>query len=170
MAHSVIFKPENSALVRSQGPEDSMPDSGKFKDLYLNSAYTYPCQPRAPPDGSVSYAGGRSRGVAACWAGGWRPKLDLRPGIRSGLSGFAWPSSSAIRRSNRSITHCCSRTVACSWALMAMRKSRSAVIRSLSVSTPSISHNDCHPRQRSETRIRPMHLTKSEQLRGRLSR
>ena len=44
MAHSVIFKPENSALVRSQGPEDSMPDSGKFKDLYLNSAYTYPCQ------------------------------------------------------------------------------------------------------------------------------
>ena len=44
MAHSVIFKPENSALVRSQGPEDSMPDSGKFKDLYLNSAVTYPCQ------------------------------------------------------------------------------------------------------------------------------
>ncbi len=25
-----------------------MPDSGKFKDLYLNSAHTYPCQP--PPD------------------------------------------------------------------------------------------------------------------------
>ena len=24
-----------------------MPDSGKFKDLYLNSAHTYPCQP--PP-------------------------------------------------------------------------------------------------------------------------
>ena len=22
-----------------------MPDSGKFKDLYLNSAHTYPCQP-----------------------------------------------------------------------------------------------------------------------------
>ena len=21
-----------------------MPDSGKFKDLYLNSAHTYPCQ------------------------------------------------------------------------------------------------------------------------------
>ena len=37
-----------------------------------------------------------------------------------------------------SITRCCSRTVACSWAMMAMRKSRSAVIRSLSVSTPSI--------------------------------
>ena len=108
--------------------------------------------------------------LGCCCAGGWRPKLDLRPGIRGGPSGFAWPSSSAIRRSNRSITRCCSRTVACSWALMAMRKSRSAVIRSHSVSTPSISHNDCHPRQRSETRIRPMHLTKSEQLRGRLSR
>ena len=25
-----------------------MPDSGKFKDLYLNSAHTYPCQ-GAPP-------------------------------------------------------------------------------------------------------------------------
>ena len=37
-----------------------------------------------------------------------------------------------------SITRCCSRTVACSWAMMAMRTSRSAVIRSLSVSTPSI--------------------------------
>ena len=24
-----------------------MPDSGKFKDLYLNSTHTYPCQPRA---------------------------------------------------------------------------------------------------------------------------
>ena len=48
MAHSVIFKPENSALVRSQGPEDSMPDSGKFKDLYLNSAHTYPCQRKGP--------------------------------------------------------------------------------------------------------------------------
>ena len=23
-----------------------MPDSGKFKDLYLNSAHTYPCQER----------------------------------------------------------------------------------------------------------------------------
>ena len=44
MADSVIFKSENPALVRSQSPEDSMPDSGKFKDLYLNSAHTYPCQ------------------------------------------------------------------------------------------------------------------------------
>ena len=25
-----------------------MPDSGKFKDLYLNSAHTYPCQPESP--------------------------------------------------------------------------------------------------------------------------
>ena len=25
-----------------------MPDSGKFKDLYLNSAHTYPCQPPPP--------------------------------------------------------------------------------------------------------------------------
>ena len=28
-----------------------MPDSGKFKDLYLNSALTYPCQ--QGPEGSV---------------------------------------------------------------------------------------------------------------------
>ena len=64
MAHSVIFKPENSALVRSQGPEDSMPDSGKFKDLYLNSAYTYPCQPGTgesrPVSGSASGYSNRS--------------------------------------------------------------------------------------------------------------
>ena len=26
-----------------------MPDSGKFKDLYLNSAHTYPCQAPGPP-------------------------------------------------------------------------------------------------------------------------
>ena len=26
-----------------------MPDSGKFKDLYLNSAHTYPCHPPPPP-------------------------------------------------------------------------------------------------------------------------
>ena len=26
-----------------------MPDSGKFKDLYLNSAHTYPCQLRTSP-------------------------------------------------------------------------------------------------------------------------
>ena len=26
-----------------------MPDSGKFKDLYLNSAHTYPCQPAGTP-------------------------------------------------------------------------------------------------------------------------
>ena len=26
-----------------------MPDSGKFKDLYLNSAHTYPCQGTYPP-------------------------------------------------------------------------------------------------------------------------
>ena len=25
-----------------------MPDSGKFKDLYLNSAHTYPCQGGSP--------------------------------------------------------------------------------------------------------------------------
>ena len=37
-----------------------MPDSGKFKDLYLNSALTYPCQgPRPPPAGDV---GGRHYG------------------------------------------------------------------------------------------------------------
>ena len=28
-----------------------MPDSGKFKDLYLNSALTYPCQPPLGMDG-----------------------------------------------------------------------------------------------------------------------
>ena len=73
--------------------------------------------PRAPPDGSVSCAGGRSRGVAAfkaaAAAGGWRPELDFRPGIRGGPPGIAWPSISATRRSNRSITRCCCRTVAC---------------------------------------------------------
>ena len=53
-----------------------------------------------------------------CCAGGFRP-------------GFAWPSSSAIRRCNRSIT-------ACNSALMAIRTARSAVVRSTSVSMPCI--------------------------------
>ena len=35
-----------------------MPDSGKFKDLYLNSAHTYPCQP-PPPLIGVCNAGNR---------------------------------------------------------------------------------------------------------------
>ena len=73
-----------------------------------------------------------------CCAGGWRPELGLRPGIRGRPPDLAWPSTSAIRRCNRSITRCCSRTVACSWAMMAMRTSRVAVVRSISVSTPSI--------------------------------
>ena len=42
--------------------------------------------------------------LGCCCAGGWRPDFALRPGIRGGPSGFARPSSSAIRRSNRSIT------------------------------------------------------------------
>ena len=29
-----------------------MPDSGKFKDLYLDSAHTYPCQGPIPPTNS----------------------------------------------------------------------------------------------------------------------
>ena len=29
-----------------------MPDSGKFKDLYLNSAHTYPCQTGGAPCGA----------------------------------------------------------------------------------------------------------------------
>ena len=49
------------------------------------------------------------------------------PGIRSGSPGFAWPSSSAIRRCNRSIT-------ACNSAMMAISTSRSTVVRSTSVS------------------------------------
>ena len=31
-----------------------MPDSGKFKDLYLNSALTYPCQPPLGMDGKAT--------------------------------------------------------------------------------------------------------------------
>ena len=31
-----------------------MPDSGKFKDLYLNSAHTYPCQGRGVADAGVA--------------------------------------------------------------------------------------------------------------------
>ena len=66
-----------------------------------------------------------------CCAGGWRPELGLRPGIRGGSPGFAWPSSSAIRRCNRSIT-------ACNSAMMAISTARSTVVRSTSVSMPCI--------------------------------
>ena len=34
-----------------------MPDSGKFKDLYLNSAHTYPCQGRTPRSGQTGWRG-----------------------------------------------------------------------------------------------------------------
>ena len=46
-----------------------MPDSGKFKDLYLNSAHTYPCQPtirevrRWGANGSEGCSGGGTRDV-----------------------------------------------------------------------------------------------------------
>ena len=66
-----------------------------------------------------------------CCAGGFRADFALRPGIRSGSPGFAWPSSSAIRRCNRSIT-------ACNSAMMAISTSRSTVVRSTSVSMPCI--------------------------------
>ena len=66
-----------------------------------------------------------------CCAGGFRADFALRPGIRSGSPGFAWPSSSAIRRCNRSIT-------ACNSAMMAISTSRSTVVRSTSVSMPRI--------------------------------
>ena len=32
-----------------------MPDSGKFKDLYLNSAVTYPCQPGREEQGNPGW-------------------------------------------------------------------------------------------------------------------
>ena len=66
-----------------------------------------------------------------CCAGGFRADFALRPGIRSGSPGFAWPSSSAIRRCNRSIT-------ACNSAMMAISTARSTVVRSTSVSMPCI--------------------------------
>ena len=86
----------------------------------------------SPPRASTRWVGvmrGRAKPWrrclrGCCCAGAWRPELGLRPGIRGGPPGFAWPSSSAIRRSNRSITRCCSRTVTCSWAMLAMRTSR----------------------------------------------
>ena len=64
--------------------------------------------------------------------------FGLEAGMRSGPPGFAGPSSSAIPRSNRSIIRYSSRTVARSWTMMAMRAARSAVLRSTSVSMPSV--------------------------------
>ena len=55
----------------------------------------------------------------------------LRPGIRPELLGLACPSNWAIRFSNRSMIACC-RTI------MAIRTSRSAVLRSISPSMPTI--------------------------------
>ena len=46
--------------------------------------------------------------------------------------------------------------------MMAISTSRSTVVRSTSVSMPCISHNHRHPCQRSATRLRSIHLTKSE--------
>ena len=43
-----------------------MPDSGKFKDLYLNSAHTYPCQP-PPPSGQVALPELNVGGIDAIW-------------------------------------------------------------------------------------------------------
>ncbi len=76
--------------------------------------------------------------LGCCCAGGWRPELDLRPGIRGGPPDLAWPSSSATPRSSRTIITCNSAMTACCCTMMAMRTSRLAVVRSISVSTPSI--------------------------------
>ena len=57
--------------------------------------------------------------------------LGLRPGIRREFAGLAWPSNWTIRFSKRAIT-------ACNSAMMAMRTSRSTVVRSTSVSMPCI--------------------------------
>ena len=84
--------------------------------------------------------------------------LGLRPGIRREFAGLAWPSNWAIRFSKRAMIACC-RT------MRAMRTSRLAVVRSTSVSMLCIWHNHRHPCQRSATRLRPIHLTKSELLR-----
>ena len=124
---------ENSKCQRYglPGGKDSAALAVYMRDRLLEMEYIFHDTDKELPETLVSRA-------AAKRAGGWRPELGLRPGIRGGPPDLAWPSSSAIRRCNRSITRCCSRTVACSWAMMAMRTSRVAVVRSISVSTPCI--------------------------------
>ena len=76
-----------------------MPDSGKFKDLYLNSALTYPCQGEPPVCSSIKAAGPPS------------PKADAhRPmvcGSRSRASAVAdavqpWASNQTACQRSRS--------------------------------------------------------------------
>ena len=49
-ARSMIFKPKNSALARSQGLASLRSTPVNSKDLYLNPAVTYPCQGPCGPE------------------------------------------------------------------------------------------------------------------------
>ena len=137
---------ETSRVRWVQPPDRWAPQSGQFS-ITCSTRWVGVMRRRAKP-------WRRCLRGPSC-AGGFRADCALRPGIRGGSPGFAWPSSSAIRRCNRSIT-------ACNSAMMAISTSRSTVVRSTSVSMPCISHNHRHPCQRSATRLRSIHLTKSE--------
>ena len=52
-----------------------MPDTGKFKDLYLNSALTYPCQ------GGGAYRGMYRVFMRGAWWVTSRVELGFRPGF-----------------------------------------------------------------------------------------
>ena len=88
-------------------------------------------QDSAPPHGPRRVGVMRAR-AKPCGLGLRGPLgLGLRPGIRREFAGLAWPSNWTIRFSKRAIT-------ACNSAMMAMRTSRSTVVRSTSVSMPCI--------------------------------
>ena len=98
----------------------------------------------------------------------WR--LAARTGLEAGPFGAGRPASPGLPvRQSAAPTAQSPAAVperwACSWAMMAMRKSRSAVIRSLSVST-SLLYDITTATRASvwQPGLRPIHLTKSEQL------
>ena len=101
------------------------------------------------------------KAVASLLAG-----LLLRQRLVAGHSGWAARFGLAFQFGNpplasRTIITCNSAMTACCCTMMAMRTSRLAVVRSISVSSPSISHNHRHPCQRPESQIRPIQPTNS---------
>ena len=88
---------DDSRVRWVQPPDRWAPQSGQFS-ITCSTRWVGVMRGRAKP--------WRRSLRGPCSAGGFRADFALTPGIRSGSPGFAWPSSSAIRRCNRSITAC----------------------------------------------------------------
>ena len=106
-ARSMIFEPENSALARSQGPEESVLDSCKFQGFVAKFSRYLPLSGDGPPQtssrGNTHPDGSANR---PCTSDGTvasgRPskRCRVRPGWNAGAqTTCAWITSTTKRRS-----------------------------------------------------------------------